>query len=97
MTTDERLAVLEANDRNIFHQLDEIKEEIKVMRELIVAVQRLADKQESNTALLQKVDKRLANIESAPLSDLKHYKRVAVAADITGVVAAVLGAVLALI
>ena len=97
MTTDERLAVLEANDRNIFHQLDEMKEEIKVMRELIVAVQRLADKQESNTALLQKVDKRLANIESAPLSYLKHYKRVAVAAVITGVVAAVLGAVLALI
>ncbi len=97
MTQDERIAVLEANDRNIFHQLDEMKEEIKVLRELIAAVQHLADKTESNTTLLQKVDKRLENIESAPLTDLKHYKRVAVAAIITGVVSAVLGAILALI
>ena len=97
MTADERLAVLEANDRNIFHQIDEMKGEIKIMRELIAAVQHLADKTESNTALLQKVDKRLENIESAPLADLEHYKRVAVAAIITGVVSALLGAVLALI
>ncbi len=97
MTQDERIAVLETNDRNIFHQLDEMKEEIKVLRELATALQQLADKTENNTALLQKVDKRLENIESKPAADLNHYKRVAVAALITGVIGAVLGAVLAIL
>ena len=97
MNHDERLAVLEANDKNIFHQLNEMKEEIKVLRELATAVQQLADKQENNTALLIKLDNRLDGIESRPGDDLNHYKRVAWAAVISGVVGAVLSAVLTLL
>lgn len=97
LTADERIAVLETNERNIFHQIDEMKEEIKVLRLLATAVQQLADKTENNTALLQKVDKRLANIELQPVGDYNHYKRVIVAALVTGVLGAVLGALLSTI
>ena len=97
LTADARIAVLETNERNIFHQIDEMKEEIKVLRLLATAVQQLADKTENNTALLQKVDKRLANIELQPVGDYNHYKRVIVAALVTGVLGAVLGALLSTI
>ncbi len=97
LTADERIAVLETNERNIFHQIDEMKEEIKVLRLLATAVQQLADKTENNTALLQKVDKRLANIELQPVGDYNHYKRVIVTALVTGVLGAVLGALLSTI
>ncbi len=97
LTADERIAVLETNERNIFHQIDEMKEEIKVLRLLATAVQQLSDKTENNTALLQRVDKRLANIELQPLGDYKHYKRVIVTALLTGVIGAVLGALLSTI
>lgn len=97
MSYEERLAVLEANDKNIFHQLNEMKEEIKVLRELATAVQQLADKQENNTALLLKLDSRLDTIESRPAADLAHYKKIAITAVISGVVGAVLSAVLSII
>ena len=38
----ERLAALEANDKNIFHQLDEVKREMKDTRQLTIAVKELA-------------------------------------------------------
>lgn len=97
MTHDERLAVLEANDRNIFHQIDEMKEEIKVLRELACAVQQLSDRTENNTALLLKVDSRLESIETQPTADFSHYKRAAVTAIISGAIGAVLTAIISIL
>lgn len=97
MTTDERLAVLEADKRNIFHQLDEMKEEIKVLRELATAVQQLADKTESNTELLKKVDNRLEGIERQPAADMRHYKRIVITAIISSLVSALATAGVALL
>ncbi len=88
MTTDERLAVLEADKRNIFHQLDEMKEEIKVLRELAAAVAQLADKTESNTTLLRRVDSRLDALELKPAENFNHYKRFAVTALISSLLGA---------
>lgn len=97
MTTEERIAILEANDRNIFHQLDETKRDIRVLSELTQAVQKIADKTDNTAALLEKVDKRLAKIERAPASDFNHYKRATVSALISGAIGIILGAVFALI
>ena len=36
----ERIATLEANNANIFHQLDEIKTDVKDIRRLTVAVEK---------------------------------------------------------
>ncbi len=97
MTTEERIAILEANDRNIFHQLDETKHDIRVLCELTQAVQKIADKTDNTASLLEKVDKRLAKIERAPSADFAHYKRTAVGAVISGIIGIVLGAFFALI
>lgn len=97
MTHDERIAVLEANDRNIFHQLDEMKEEIKVLRELATALQQLADRLENNTALLSAVDKRLGNIEKRPVQDMEHIRKTAITAAVSGIIGALLSAAAALI
>lgn len=96
MTHEERLAVQEVNIKNIFHQIDEMKEEIKVLRELATALQHLSDKTESNTELLIKVDNRLDAIESRPRDDLAHYKRIAATAVISGVIGAILSALTAI-
>ena len=97
MTHEERLAVQEVNVKNIFHQIDEMKEEIKVLRELATALAHLSDKTENNTELLIKVDNRLDAIESRPLDDLSHYKRMAITAAISGVIGAALSALAAII
>ncbi len=97
MTTEERIATLEANDRNIFHQLDETKQDIRVLQELTKAVQKIADKTDNTASLLEKVDKRLAKIEKAPAVSLNNYKQTAVSAVITGVIGIILGAFFALI
>lgn len=97
MTHEERLAVLEANDKNIFHQIDEMKDEIKVLRELATAVQQLADRTESNTELLKKVDGRLDSIEHRPAADMQHYKRITITAIISGVIGAFVSAAIALL
>ncbi len=97
MTAEERIAVLEANDRNIFHQLDETKQDIRVLLELTKAVQKIADKTDNTASLLEKVDKRLAKIERAPAVNLNNYKQTAVGAIISGVIGIILGAFFALI
>lgn len=97
MTSEERIAILEANDRNIFHQLDETKQDIRVLRELTRAVQKIADKTDNTAALLGSVDKRLAKIEKTPTDNFNYYKRTVASAVITGIIGIVLGAFFALI
>ena len=41
---DERLSTLEANDKTLFHQIDELKEDIRDIRRLTVAVEKIAGK-----------------------------------------------------
>lgn len=97
MNNDERIAVLEANDRNIFHQIDEMKEEIKVLRELATALQQLADRTENNTALLRAVDSRLANIEQRPVADMQQIRKTAITAIVSGAIGAIMSAVAGLL
>ena len=43
-SVDERLSTLEANDKTLFHQVDELKEDIRDIRRLTVAVEKIAGK-----------------------------------------------------
>ncbi len=97
MKIEERLAILEANDRNIFHQLDETKQDIRVLRELTRAVQKIADETQNTAALLEKVDKRLAKIERKPAADFDHYKKSLITAVLTGIAGILLGAFFSII
>lgn len=93
----ERLATCESNDKNIFHQLDEIKEDVRDIKRLTVAVERIALQTKSTNEQVVGINERLDNLEQAPAEEAKYYKRVIISCIITGVISLILGAVLSLI
>jgi len=93
----ERLARLEAEDKNIFHQLDEIKAEVRDIRKLTAAVEKIADQMKNTSQKVDSIDRRLDTVERAPAEEFNHYKRLIINCIITGVLGAVTGAVLTLI
>jgi hypothetical protein len=92
-----RIATLEANDSNIFHQLTEIKAEMKNLNRLTVAVEKIALQTQSITQKVDGIDARLGSVESAPSREYKHYKRVAIDYIVTAVLGIAFGAVSAFI
>lgn len=90
----QRVAILEAAQKSLFHQLGDIKEDVKDIRRLTVAVERIAVKTETIDEKVDGIDKRLGNVENAPADDYKHFKRLIIGGFITTILAAVLTAVL---
>ncbi|MFQ8953317.1 MAG: hypothetical protein ACLR56_10140 [Oscillospiraceae bacterium] len=70
-----RISTLEANDRNIFHQLDEIKSDVRDIRRLTAAVEKVALQTENTANKVNSIDKRLAFVEQTPCEDMKYYKK----------------------
>lgn len=97
MEIHERLAKLEADDKNIFHQLSEIKEEVKDIRRLTTAVEQIAVKTESIDNKVDSMGTRLSLVEREPGEDFRHYKRLILGAILTSTVSTVALAVLSLI
>ena len=93
----ERVSYLEAQDKNIFHQLNEIKEDVRDIKRLTVAVERIALQTKSTSEQVAGINERLDNLEQAPAEESKYYKRVIISCIITGVISLILGAVLSLI
>lgn len=93
----ERLATCESNDKNIFHQLDEIKKEMKDTRQLTIAVKELAVSAKATAEKVDDISDRLNTVEHAPAEEFKHYKRVIAGCIITGIIGIILGAVMTLI
>jgi methylthioribose-1-phosphate isomerase len=93
----ERLAKLEADERNIFHQLSEIKEEVKDIRRLTNAVEKIAQKTESIETKVVEMGKRVSEVENEPLEEYKNFKRLVLGAVVTTALSTVVTAILALI
>ncbi len=93
----ERIVKLEADGKNIFHQLDEIKIEVRDIRRLCAAVEKIAVKTESTAQKVNDISERLENVEKAPAEEFKHYKRIIYGCIITGTIGIILGALLAMI
>ena len=91
------IATLQANDKNMFAQISEVKEEVKVLNRLVVSVERIAAQTESTAKKVDNIDTRLEKIESEPKSQLVNLKNAITSAVVTGVLGAIIGAVLALI
>lgn len=90
----ERLTVCEANDKNIFYQLTELKKEMKDTRQLTVAVKELAVSTKATAEKVDGISARLDTVEHAPAEDMKYYRRVLFSSVLTGVIGALLGAFL---
>ena len=87
----ERLAICEANDSNIFHQLTEIKTEVKDIRRLTTAVEKIAVQTKNTAEKIDGIDRRLDTVERMPTENMRHYKRVLFDCLLTGAVGAFLG------
>lgn len=107
-STEERLTLCEANDKNIFHQLDEIKDELKDQRNLVVAVEKIATETKQIAEKVDRIDKRtgdaadklaarVSDLEAVPGRNYNRIKDITLTAIITGVLGTLIGAVLALI
>lgn len=96
-TVEERLTLCEANDKNIFHQLDEIKAEQKEQGRLVVAVEKLANKTDTIAEKVDKINGKLETIEAEPGRQYNRVKDIVVTAIITAIVGAIVGSVLTLI
>ena len=93
----ERIAFLEAQDKNIFHQLNEIKSDVRDIRRLTMAVEKVAEQTRVTAERVEGIDSRLDVLEQAPAEEAKYFKRVIISCIVTGVISLILGAVLSLI
>lgn len=96
-TTEERLSALETDQKNIFHQLNEIKQEQKDQRQLIVVVEQIASKTNVIAGKVNQIDERMTNLEQEPARAYKKYKETIFSSIITLIIGAVVGGLLALL
>lgn len=96
-SNEERIALLEANDKNIFHQLDEIKETQKEQGRLVVAVEKLASKTDTIAEKVDRIDNKIETIEAEPSRRYNRVKDIVITAIITAIVGAIVGSVLTLV
>ena len=97
MEIHERLAKLEADDKNIFPQLSEIKEEVKDIRRLTLAVEKIAVKTESIDSKVDNMGSRLHAVESEPAESFLHFKKLIIGAILTTTLTTLLASILSFV
>lgn len=96
-TNEERIACLEANQKTIFHQLDEIKDDVNDIHELSASVKVIATETVNISQKVDKIDSRLSEVEKQPVAAYTHYKRLIIGCIITGVLGAFITAIVAVV
>lgn len=88
-----KVAALEMRVENIIEELKELKDEVKDMRGLTTAIEKLTvvvgtmnEKIDATNTNVAKLDTRLESIEREPADDFRHYKRLAIGGIITGII-----------
>lgn len=97
MTNEERLAVLETGQKTLFKQMDEVKATVNEIHRLASSMEVVAAETKNISAKVDTIDSRLSDVEKAPAKAFTHYKQLIVGCIVTGVVGALIGAVLALV
>ena len=98
----EQEVAIKLNDHNheiasLKHRVKGCEENQKALAELIRSVDKLANSMENMVNEQKEQGERLERLENAPADDFKYYKRLIAGCVITGIIGAILGAVLALI
>jgi len=96
-STDERLTALETSEKAIYKELDEIKQEQKDQRQLIVVVEQIATKTNLIADKVNKIDERITEVEKEPARQFKKYKETIITSIITLIIGAIVGGLIALI
>lgn len=100
MTNEEIAVNFKDHDKEIDslrHRMKDCEEQQKTMKELVSAVDKLATNMEHMLDEQKKQGERILRLEQAPIDDYRHYKRLIASSVVTGVLGAVIGAVLSLI
>lgn len=79
------------------HRVKGCEENQKALSDLIRSVDKLANTMENMVNEQKEQGERLERLEQAPADDFKYYKRLVVGCVLTGIIGAVLGAVIALV
>lgn len=86
------------------HRMKKCEEQTALLNRLVNSTDKLAlnmeymaKEQQKQGERLEKQGERLEKLEHEPAEDFKHYKRVVIGCIITGVLGALLGALLALV
>lgn len=88
---------LTSSTKSAHHRVDKLEGEIKDLRDLTVAVTKVADKVGEVSEKVDNIDKRTERLESEPAEDFKHYKRLIIGCIATTIIGAILGAILVLV
>jgi seryl-tRNA synthetase len=96
-TLTERVTTLEANEKTLFHKLDEIRADVNDIHELSASVKVIATETMNISQKVDKIDSRLSEVEKQPAAAYTHYKRLIIGCVITGVLGAVIAAIMAVI
>lgn len=91
------LAETEARSKSNTKRLDRLDKLLEEQQEMALAVKELATNMKHMLEEQKKQGVRLENLEKAPIDEAVYYKRVAVGCVITGIIGAVISAVLAII
>ena len=91
------LAEVDSRSRSNTKRLDRLDRLLEEQQKMAVAVERLATNMKYMLEEQKQQGARLENLEKAPVDEAVYYKRVAVACLITGIIGAVISAVLAVV
>ena len=94
---EEKVAILETNSKTLFKLIDDVKSEIKAIHKFFCGVYQSVYNWQSVDEKVGNIDTRLDAIEKQPSEDIKYYKRTIISCVATGIITAILGALLALI
>ena len=83
--------------KSLKHRMEKCEQQQTLLNKLVNSVDKLALNMEYMAKEQKEQGERLARLEHEPVDDFKHYKRLIVGCVITGIIGAVLGALLALI
>ena len=100
MDTDDiikELAETEARSKSNTKRLDRLDRLLEEQQEMALAVKELATNMKHMLEEQKRQGARLESLEKAPVDEAVYYKRVAVGCVITGIIGAVISAVLAII
>lgn len=91
------LAEVDSRSRSNTKRLDRLDRLLEEQQEIALAVRELATNMKYMLEEQKKQGARLENLEKAPVDEAVYYKRVAVGCIITGIIGAIISAVLAFI
>lgn len=97
MTTEEKVATFDVSINNIYHEIKEIKDQLKEFRNISITNAQIVLQNDLIESRLKNVEDRLIAIEQEPASKFKRYKDLIITTILTALIGAIIGAIIALI